>query len=98
MSNKKMVDAMLKQVEKAKVEFQLEFLSRWNRRTPVDTGKLKAGNKVVAAATQFEFVNDVPYFPYIENGTETHHPVGMLKTTVAEAPEIWAVAMKRAKQ
>lgn len=97
-SNKNMVDNLEKQMAMAKVEYSLEFLKRWNRRTPVDTGTLRKGNEVHTSETQFEFVNDVPYFPYIEHGTPTHSPVGMLKTTVAESQEIWDIAMKRAKK
>jgi hypothetical protein len=97
MSNKSMVKALEKQVERAKVEFATEFLNRWGMRTPVDTGVLIAGNRVNITDSSFEFDNDVRYFGYVEHGTPNHHPVGMLKTTVAECPEIWKVAMRRAK-
>jgi hypothetical protein len=93
-----MVANIQKQIEMAKVEFSLEFLKRWNRRTPVDTGTLRKGNTVKTASSQFEFINEVPYFGYVEDGTPTHRPVGMLKTTVLEANEIWNIAMKRAKR
>ena len=92
---------MLKDLEErldlAKMYFQNEFLDRWNRRTPVRTGTLQAGNEVHVTDTEFVFVNNVPYFPYVENGTPNMSPVGMLKTTAAESDQIWAKAAKKAK-
>lgn len=96
MSNKKKIEDMAEKLDVAKMYFQNDFLDRWNRRTPVDTGRLQAGNQVHVTDTEFQFVNDVPYFPYIEHGTPTHRPVGMLKTTTAEAPAIWKAAAKKA--
>jgi hypothetical protein len=96
-SNQKKVEKLQKQIEKAKVEFATEFTNRWAMRTPVDTGRLLAGNQVTITDTNFTFDNNVPYFTYVENGTPTHRPVGMLRTTVKESPEIWRTAMKRAK-
>lgn len=95
--NRKMVKDLEARLERAKVEFATEFLNRWGMRTPVDTGTLIAGNEVKITETNFEFDNSVHYFGYIEHGTPTHSPVGMLKTTVAESPAIWKLAMKRAK-
>jgi hypothetical protein len=96
-SNKKKIEDMEAKLDVAKMYFQNEFLARWNRRTPVDTGRLQAGNEVQVGDTEFTFHNEVPYFPYIEHGTETHRPVKMLGVTTLESPAIWAYAAKKAK-
>ena len=85
-------------IDKAKVEFQFEFLDRWNRRTPVRTGDLRDGNEVTVTDKQFEFDNNVPYFGFVEHGTPVMAPVGMLKTTLTETQAIWGLSMKRAKR
>ena len=96
MSNRKKIEAMAEKLDLTKVYFQNEFLDRWNRRTPVDTGRLQAGNQVHVTDKEFQFVNDTPYFPYIEHGTPTHRPVGMLKTTLSESQAIWNESAKKA--
>jgi len=97
-SNKDKVKKLQQQVERAKVEFATEFLSRWGARTPYRTGTLLAGNDVKITDTNFEFINNVPYFTYVENGTPNMSPVGMLKTTMIESADIWRIAMRRAKK
>jgi hypothetical protein len=95
-SNKDKIDALEKKLDKAKTEFAKEFKARWDRRTPVVSGTLQKGNIVTVAAGQFEFTNDVHYFPFVENGTPHQKPVGMLKTTVHESADIWEKAMRKA--
>jgi len=97
MSNKSKIDKLAAKLDLAKMYFQNDFLDRWNRRTPVRTGVLQAGNEVEVTDTQFEFHNDIPYFPFVENGTPVMAPVGMLKATTFEAPAIWAEAARKAK-
>lgn len=97
-NNDREIKKLLKHVEDTKQEFAKEFKSRWDRRTPVDTGTLQRGNSVVIAEKQMEFSNPVHYFPYIEDGTETHRPVGMLKTTVVESQAIWDEAWRKTEK
>lgn len=89
---------LIERLDKAKMIFQFEFMDRWNRRTPVRTGDLRAGNTVNVTDTSFEFDNEVHYFGYVENGTPKMRPVGMLKTTLNEAQDIWEISLKRAKR
>jgi hypothetical protein len=94
-NNDREIKKLLRHVEATKKDFAKEFKSRWDRRTPVDTGTLQRGNTVALEEKRFVFANSVHYFPYIEDGTETHRPVGMLKTTVVESQAIWDEAWRK---
>ena len=89
---------LIERLDKAKMLFQFEFMDRWNRRTPIRTGDLRAGNTVEVTDTSFTFDNEVEYFGYVEHGTPKMAPVGMLKTTLSEVDAIWEIANKRAKR
>jgi len=77
-------------------EFAKEFLLRLNLRTPVDTGALRAANKVEVVGNTIVVSNAMIYFDFIEDGTYKIRPVGMLKTTAVELGDIARVAMQRA--
>lgn len=74
----------LPDIEGLKAHVLKEVLDRVQRRTPVDTGRARDawtldGNRVV---------NKTPYIGLLENGTTTMEPVGMVRTTLEEVPDI----------
>ena len=95
--NQQKLEKLAKEIDAYKVEFAKEVKKRWDRRTPVRTGRLLKGNEVVIneAAKEIQALNGVPYFDFVENGTPRMAPVGMLKTTVAETQQISDLAWKR---
>lgn len=97
-SNQQKLERLAKEIDAYKVEFAKEVKKRWDRRTPVRTGTLLAGNEVIVneEAKEIQAINGVAYFDYVENGTPRMAPVGMLKTTVAETQAISDLAWKRA--
>lgn len=74
--------------ENFNADFLAEFLSRVKQKTPVRTGFLQSSWGGNEQPTKIEVFNGAPYAEYIENGTERIAPVGMLKTTIQEAPAI----------
>ena len=83
-------------LSKYKKEFADEFLKRVKQRTPVDTGTLQGAWTATFEDKSVTIENDTPYAGYVEMGTVHHSPVGMLRTTVAEAENISEVAKERA--
>lgn len=82
------IDQDLKDLDNFNTKFAAEFLARVQRRTPVKSGKLREGFQATATKESIEVSNDVPYAQVIEQGNETHRPVGMVKTTIEEIEQI----------
>lgn len=56
------------------------------RNTPVQTGRLQSGWRVVADSSgRWMVTNDVAYGRFVEYGTHSLHPVGMLGAAVSRA-------------
>ncbi len=83
-------------LRKFKQEFASEFVQRVEERTPVDTGKLKAGWVTKQTQTGFEISNTQPYAGYVENGTDKMAPRLMIATTLVEKDQITEIAKERA--
>lgn len=71
-------------VEGLKTYLVTEVAERIRRRTPVDTGRARAGWVVNGDVIS----NDVPYIGYLEMGTPRMAPFGMVRTTMEEVPSI----------
>ena len=61
-----------------------ELHRRISQRTPVDTGRARAGWEI----TEVGIRNDVPYIGFLEEGTTNMRPFGMVKTSLQEIPSI----------
>ena len=83
-----LVQQDLDNVEKYTLE---EIKSNVIRKTPVDTGRAKAGWK----QDSNQIINEVEYIGYIETGTLHQRPVGMVATTLKEIDSLVANAVKR---
>lgn len=100
MSNKTVFESIRKDlpdVDDFIQEFADEFLDRVARRTPVRTGRLKAGWDVEVSTDEITVENNVPYAGFVEDGTEFMSGAHMLKTTVSEIDEIAKDIVKRNK-
>lgn len=71
-------------------EVAKEMLARIKRRTPVKTGATQNGWAIVRNGAKIQFTNDQPAANFLEHGTSNMEPVGMVRTTVAEMPQIIA--------
>ena len=85
--SEQMLQAEVDKIETFKQKFMSEFLKRVVRRTPVDTGKLQ-GSWVGRVDGNIYVENSAEYAEFVENGTPKNAPVGMIRTTVAEAQSI----------
>lgn len=61
---------------------------RIKQRTPVKTGALRESINITKEAETYVIGSDKDYFPFIEFGTSTISPVGMVRTTLEELPQI----------
>jgi hypothetical protein len=61
-----------------------EVWSRIRQRTPVDTGRARAGWEISGNT----ITNEVPYVGFLEHGTDRMAPFGMVATTLEEVPSI----------
>lgn len=68
--------------------FADEFVKRVETRTPVRSGALRDGYIKEVNELSFELGNQQEYLEYIEEGTSTIAPVGMIRTTMEEADNI----------
>ncbi len=59
-------------------------LSRIKDRTPVDTGALRDGWRLEGSGTELEIVNDEEYASFVEEGTPSTQPAGMVALTLSE--------------
>jgi len=98
MSNEQVLDKCVKQLGEFEQQFLKIFLERVKDKTPVDTGKLQAGWQGAVESGSIIVYNNVEYAEYVENGTENQAPVGMLATTLQEAPQIAQEAAQRVKK
>lgn len=89
---------LLKRIKLFEKEFADEFEKRVKQRTPVRTGRLKAGWETKLSKNKITIQNDVEYAQFVEDGTENMRGAHMLKTTFAERKDITKLAIKRATQ
>jgi hypothetical protein len=82
-------------LRKFKEAWGVEFKDRVERRTPVITGMLKGGWGFTMKATDIEIYNTQPYASFVEYGTVTMAPRGMMRVTLLESPQITEVAAKK---
>lgn len=68
--------------------FNDEFVKRVEVRTPVRSGALRDGYQSDVTIDQIQLGNSQDYLQYIEEGTSTIAPVGMIRTTMEEADAI----------
>lgn len=85
-------------LRKFKEEFGVEFTARAAEKTPVDTGALQRGWGFTMKQNDIEIYNIKDYASFIEYGTPSIEPVGMLRRTLLEKDEIAAVAAEKAKK
>ncbi len=90
------IDEFTKKLDMVVPEFEKEFKARVAERTPVLTGALQAGWVWDRSEKIHVFTNLMTYAGYVEFGTPTHSPVGMVGTTVLESNEIMKIAVARA--
>lgn len=72
------------QIEQLAPKIAEKIIYRVKRRTPVRSGRLRDGWNSSITPSKIIIYNDVDYAPYIEYGTPTIEPVGMLRTTLEE--------------
>lgn len=83
-------------LRKFKQEIGIEATARAAARTPVKSGHLQNSWGFTMKATDIEIYNVADYASYIEYGTEHIAPVGMLRATLEEMPQIMEIAAERA--
>lgn len=77
-------------LNKVEARFQQLFLEAVQAKTPVVTGKLRDGFQLENGT----LVNYVHYAGYVEFGTSYTRPVGMVSTTILEAPQLFQQAVE----
>lgn len=82
-------------LRKFKEEWGMEFKRRVEERTPVKTGRLQGGWGFTQKRDDIEIYNTVEYASYVEYGTDTMAPRGMMRTTLLEADDITAVVKEK---
>jgi hypothetical protein len=82
-------------LRKFKQAYAEELLARTERRTPVDTGALRAGWGVTMKQEGFEIYNTKEYAAYVEYGTPEQPPKAMLRTSLAEGEQIAEIAIRK---
>lgn len=87
-----------KQLDGMEQHFANEFLARVQRRTPVISGTLRDGWKAEVQPGLITIRNEVPYAGFVEYGTSKMAPRAMLRTTIEEAEQIAAEALRKAEQ
>ena len=92
---KKITDRLVKVDDDFAQEFADEFEKRVARRTPVDSGLLRASWETQVSSDAISISNDVDYAGYVEDGTEHMSGAHMLKTTMSEIPEIAKQTLNR---
>lgn len=65
-----------------------EAMNRIERRTPVRSGALQAGWELEKSKGSYQITNKQDYAIYVEEGTATTPPVGMVRTTMEELQQI----------
>lgn len=75
--------------------YAAELNKRVKDKTPVDTGRLRAGWEVQATTGALDLTNAVPYAGFVELGTSKMAPRAMLRRTLLEAQPISDLVAKR---
>lgn len=96
--NDRVFHNMRKRMTEFQDEFAEEFLVRVQRRTPVDTGRLRAGWDIGTSGKTVVVLNDVEYASYVEDGTEHMRGAHMLKVTISERRAIGDKVTRKLKQ
>jgi len=65
-------------------DFAAAFVAKVRDRTPVDTGRLKAGWETKVRPSEILIRNEVPYAGWVEDGNDYTEGAHMLKTTMSE--------------
>jgi hypothetical protein len=65
-----------------------EIQERVAARTPVDTGRARAGWEMSGAGLSYSISNPVPYVTALEHGHSRQAPAGMVGITLAETPAL----------
>jgi hypothetical protein len=63
----------------------------WERvagRTPLDTGRARAGWQQSGSGLEYQVSNNVPYITALEHGHSSQAPQGMVGITMLEAPAL----------
>jgi hypothetical protein len=81
-----------KKVEEVQDIFLVNCLESIKAKTPVDTGRARDGWYIAGK----QILNDVPYVPYLEMGTEKMRPFAMVAATVANKEDLLARAVAEA--
>lgn len=81
-----------KKVEEVQDIFLNNCLESIKAKTPVDTGRARDGWYI----SDKQILNDVPYVPYLEMGTEKMRPFAMVASTVANKDDLLARAIAEA--
>lgn len=85
-------------LRKFKQFFGEEFMERVKQRTPVVTGALRNSWGFTMRQDDIEIWSTSPYSDFVENGTETMAPRGMLRTTLLEKDDIARVAIEKSQR
>ena len=74
-----------------------EALKRVEERTPVRTGYARSRWRLETYSSDpsFTLENDAEYVSYLENGSSSQAPLGMLAITMVEVPDIVDAAVAR---
>ncbi|MGH6646215.1 HK97 gp10 family phage protein [Aquabacterium sp.] len=101
MDGKQIIDylnSLVVDLDKLPQAFGDEFLKAVKQKTPVESGTLQQGWNLDVEGPVIEVSNEVPYAHFVEDGTEKMAPVGMLKATILEAPQILDRAWKKVRK
>lgn len=75
--------------------FTERLLESIKSKTPVITGRLRDGFMIEKTAEGYDIVNDVPYAGFVEYGTATQRPQGMVRRALLENNLIAAAVIKK---
>jgi len=78
--------------------FMEKFKAGVEGRTPVRSGALRGGWEVQVSDTEATLTNTQPYASFVEFGTRHMAPVGMVRTTTADAIRLTKETLKELGQ
>lgn len=79
--------------EKVRKKVSFDIHSRIKARTPVDTGRAKAGWMLQIGGSEDLIFNNVEYINMLEYGHSQQAPAGMVRVTIAEFQAFVAAAV-----
>ena len=82
------IDAVISDLEAFEKKFATNVFDTVRDKTPVKTGKARDGWTLDLLPGKAIISNDVEYITYLELGTPTMRPRGMVSTTLAEIDAI----------